>query len=140
MLSSIPGTDDYLHLTYDSGSAMLVVRWRRNVSFAEIQEGMRAAREMSYSHEAARWLIDTRHRSQLDAAISGWVATTLLPAVAAELAPATLRVAYLFAPEHMVVLQQSPAMRAATVTAQTHPAYTLQLLQDEAEAISWMAG
>ncbi|NVO30486.1 STAS/SEC14 domain-containing protein [Hymenobacter lapidiphilus] len=139
MFSSILGTDDYLHLSYDPDLALLAVRWQRDVSFAEVQEGMRAAREMSYSHGASRWLIDVRCRAQLDAAVSGWVVTTLLPAVANELAPAMLCVAYLFAPDHIAVLQQNPAMRAATVTAQTHPAYKLQLFQDEKEAISWMA-
>lgn len=139
MLFSVPSTDDYLHLAYDPGLAMLIVRWKRDISFAEVQEGMRAAREMSYSHGAARWLIDVRRRSQLDAVISGWVVTTLLPAVADEVAPAALRVAYLFAPDHATVLQQNPAMRAATATAQTHPAYRLQHFQNEKEAISWMA-
>ncbi|NVO85684.1 hypothetical protein [Hymenobacter terrestris] len=138
MLSSIPGTDDYLRLSYDLDLAVLMVRWQRDVSFAEIQEGLRAAREMSYSYGAARWLIDVRLRTELDAAISGWMVTTLLPAVANELTPAALYVAYLFAPGHATVLEQNPAMRAATVTAHTHPAYRLQVFQDENEAISWI--
>ena len=138
MLFTIPGIDDYLHLSYRSDAATLVMRWLRTVSFAEVQEGFRAARELSYSHGAARWLIDVRCRTELDPPTSGWVITTLLPAVAAESAPARLCVAYVLAPSQTHMLEQHSDMRATTATARTHPSYQLQLFQDEHEAVSWL--
>ncbi|RFP65167.1 hypothetical protein D0N36_09875 [Hymenobacter lapidiphilus] len=138
MLSDTALTTDYLHLSYCPKMATLVVRWLRAVSFAEVQEGLRAAREMSYSYGAARWLVDVRRRTELDAATSGWVATTLLPAVAAESAPAMLHIAYLLSPTRADMLEHSPGMRAVTATAQAHPAYQLQLFLDEAVAVAWL--
>lgn len=138
MLSVDSLTSDYLHLAHRPDLATLVVRWLRAVSFAELQEGLRAAREMSYKHGTARWLVDARRRTELDAASSGWVATTLLPAVATESAPAVLHVAYLLSPARTDVLQQDPGMRTITSTAQSHPAYQLQLFLDEGEAVSWL--
>ncbi|SDY07973.1 hypothetical protein [Hymenobacter psychrophilus] len=138
MLSAPPLISDYLSLSYRPDLATLVVRWLRAVSFAEIQEGFRTAREMSYSRGAARWLVDVRRRTELDAASSGWVATTLLPAVAAETAPATLHVAYLLSPARADVLEHDRGMQAATATAQAHSAYALRLFLDEGAAVEWL--
>lgn len=138
MLSAPPPTADYLDLSYRPDLATLVVRWLRAVSFPEVQEGFRAAREMSYSRGAARWLVDVRRRTDRDAASSGWVATTLLPAVAAESAPATLHVAYLLSPSRADMLVQDRGLQAATATATAHSAYQLQLFLDEDAALSWL--
>lgn len=138
MLSAPSLTADYLHLSYRPDLATLVVRWLRAVSFAEVQEGFRTAREMSYSYGAARWLVDVRRRTELDAASSGWVATTLLPAVAAETAPATLHVAYLLSPARADLLEQDRGMQAATATAKAHSAYMLRLFLDEGAAVGWL--
>ena len=138
MLAAPTLTTEYLDLSYSADAGMLVVRWLRAVSFAEIQEGFRAAREMSYSHETARWLVDVRHRNDLDAAASGWVATTLLPAVAAESAPARLRVAYLLLPSRVELLHSDCGLRAAMAMAEEHPTYTLQVFVNEGEAFSWL--
>ncbi|SET72957.1 hypothetical protein [Hymenobacter actinosclerus] len=140
MLPTLPATSDYLNLSYRPDLATLVVRWLRAVSFAEVQEGFRAAREMSYSFGAARWLVDVRRRTELDAASSGWVATTLLPSVAAEAAPAVLHIAYLLSPARADMLEQDGGMRATTATARAHPSYQLQLFLDEGEAVNWLMG
>lgn len=129
---------DYLHLSYRPDLAMLVVRWLRAASFGEVQQGFLAAREMSYRHEAARWLIDVRRRGDLNAGSSSWVATTLLPAVAAETLTGPLCIAYLLSPERASMLQQDQGMRAATTVAQTSSVYQLQLFMEEGEATGWL--
>ena len=138
MRSEPPIISDYLHISFRPDLALLVVRWLRAVSFAEVQEGYGIAREMGYSCEAARWLVDMRRRTDQDAASSGWVGTTLLPAVAAEAAPAMFHVAYLLSSERADILKQNPAIRATTDTAQVHPAYHLRLFLDENTALNWL--
>lgn len=138
MLSTFDQAADYIHLSYRPDVTLLVVRWLRAVSFAEMQEGYQIAREMAYSCGATRWLVDMGRRTDQDAASSGWVGTSLLPAVAAEVASAKFQVAYLLSPERANILAQNPAIRATTETAQLHTAYQLKLFLDEDAAVDWL--
>ncbi|AHJ96523.1 hypothetical protein [Hymenobacter swuensis] len=140
-MHTIPGFSlpEFLDLSYHSDQQILTVRWLRAVSFNELQTGFAAAREQGYTQNAARWLVDVRRRTELDATSSSWVARELLPAVAADVVPATLHVAYLLSPARAEVLRQDAAMRATMAAAQapTQP-YHLQTFLDEVPAVRWL--
>ncbi|RSK48295.1 hypothetical protein [Hymenobacter rigui] len=140
MNSSSPSDfSDFLDLSYRSDLRILTVRWLRAVSLEELQAGFEAARLQARAYQATHWLVDVRRRTELDAATSAWVAHTLLPAAATELAPAVLQVAYLLSPARADVLQQDAPMRAVTAAAQapTQP-YRLRTFLDEGPAVQWL--
>lgn len=130
---------DYLHLSYRPDLHLLTVRWLRAVTFAELQQGFRAAAAEGAAHRAALWLVDVRRRTELDAASSTWVALHLLPEVAAQLAPATLRVAYLLSPMRAQELRRDAGLRDATAAsvAPERP-YQLATFIDEGPAVRWL--
>ena len=130
---------DFLDLSYRTDLRILTIRWLRAVSFEELQAGFEAARLQSRVHRAGHWLVDVRRRTELTASSSGWVAHTLLPSIAAELAPATLYVAYLLSPARAEILRTDKEMQATTAAAQapTQP-YRLKTFLDEGPAVSWL--
>ena len=134
-----PAFTEYLHLSYRPDLETLVVRWLRAVTLAELQTGFKAARTQAKDQQVARWLVDVRRRTELDAISSNWVANVLLPAVAVEAAPATLYVAYLLSPARAEVLNFDEDMRTTTAAAQaSNQPYRLQIFLDEGEAVEWL--
>ncbi|WP_133257065.1 hypothetical protein [Hymenobacter edaphi] len=130
---------DFLDLSYRPDLQTLAVRWLRAVTFAELQQGFRAALAMGLARQATRWLVDVRRRTELDAVPSRWVAEHLLPESAAALAPATLYVAYLLSPMRAHELRRDAGLRDATAVAQA-PAqlYRLDTFIDEGPAVQWL--
>jgi hypothetical protein len=130
---------DFLDLSYRPDLHVLTVRWLRAVNFEELRAGFEAARQRGATEQAACWLVDVRRRTELEAASSAWVADTLLPAVAADVAPARLQVAYLLSPARADVLRSDQNMRAVATGAQasTRP-YQLRTFLDEGPAVQWL--
>ncbi|GAB3733138.1 hypothetical protein GCM10027594_14890 [Hymenobacter agri] len=131
--------DDFLTLAYRTDLATFTVRWLRAVSFAELQAGFGEALRLAQAHQAHRWLVDVRRRTELDAVSSTWVAKQLLVQAAAEAAPAHLSVAYLLSPSRAQELQHDSGLRDATTIAQadTQP-YRLLTFLDEGPAVNWL--
>lgn len=132
-------TADFLDISYRADLRVLAVRWLRAVTFEELQRGFRAAVAEGEAHQAARWLVDVRRRTELDAASSSWVALHLLPEVAAQLAPTPFRVAYLLSPMRAQELRRDAGLRDASTAAQA-PERPYQLLTfiDEGPAVRWL--
>ncbi|UYZ61054.1 hypothetical protein [Hymenobacter latericus] len=132
---------EYLDLQYRPDLRVLTVRWLRDVSFAELQAGFRAALHLGLAHRATHWLVDVRRRAELNASSSGWVAQHLLPEAAAGLRPAQLYVAYLLSPARVEAIQATAALAQTVAASQaaTQP-YTLQIFMDEGPAVQWLLG
>jgi hypothetical protein len=126
-----------LDLSYRADLGVLTLRWLRDVTFDELQTGFQAAAEQSCAHAATHWLVDVRRRALLDAFQSEWVAQQLLPRVAALLAPAPLRVAYLLSPARLENLRVLPTLAATSVQPAAH-AYRLRTFAQEGLAMQWL--
>ncbi|MCA8829103.1 hypothetical protein [Hymenobacter pini] len=130
---------DFLDLSYRPDLHILTVRWLRAVSHEELQAGFEAARRYGQERHAARWLVDVRRRTELDASSSAWVAETLLPAAAADVVPARLQVAYLLSPARVEILHTDKGMHSVVTTAQQPTqSYQLQTFLDEGPAVNWL--
>ncbi|RYU82193.1 hypothetical protein [Hymenobacter persicinus] len=128
-----------LTLSYRPDLGVLTVRWLRDVTFEELQEGFRSASALSHTHQATCWLVDVRRRVMLDAFQSEWVAQRLLPEMAATLAPDPLFVAYLLAPARVENIRLEPALRATVAQAEhSSQAYRLRTFADEGPAMQWL--
>lgn len=130
---------DFLDLGYRVDIGVLTVRWLRAVTLEELQAGFAYAQQQSRLYKTHRWLVDVRRCTELDATSSAWVVQSLLPAVAREVGPATLHVAYLLSPARAQVLQTDPDMQAATTAVQSsRQPYRLQTFLNEGPAMTWL--
>ena len=100
--------DDFLHLAYRPDLHLLVGRWRRPVSGAELRRGYRAMLAAAEAAGCPRWLVDVRGRGLPDAAAARWLAGTFLPQLPARLA-GPLCLAYLVGPRHRAPLGAAAA-------------------------------
>lgn len=139
MSSATSALSDYLMLDYRADLQLLVMRWLRDVSATELQDGFAAAQQLARQHAASYWLVDVRRRAALDPADSAWVADVFLPQVAGHLAPALFAIGYLLAPFRATAIQEQAPLRATVARAEavTQP-YQLRTFLDEAKAMEWL--
>ncbi|QKG51808.1 hypothetical protein [Hymenobacter sp. BRD67] len=69
---------DFLELRYRPDVQLLVARWRRPVSAAELQQGYRATLQLAQEVGCPFWQIDIRSRNAPDEATQRWLTTEFL--------------------------------------------------------------
>jgi hypothetical protein len=79
MSDAAPSAPYYIALDYRDDLHLLVVRWLRDVSLAELQAGFAAAEALARQHHASWWVVDVRRRATLVPADPAWVADVFLP-------------------------------------------------------------
>ena len=77
---------DFLELRYRADVQLLVARWRRPVSAAELRQGYRATLRLARAVGCPFWQVDLRSRNAPDAADRQWLTTEFLVRAAQRLA------------------------------------------------------
>ncbi|RSK43730.1 hypothetical protein [Hymenobacter rigui] len=128
-------TPDYLNALYRPDLNVLVVRWMRLVTLAEMQQGYLYLLEVAAQHQCRFWLLDARRRFNTDREGAAWMVTTFLPTLAARLGGRTY-LAYLLMPV---------IMRDAEADAAFPPAHFFEdkpfmseRFVDEQQAMAWL--
>ncbi|TGE21211.1 hypothetical protein E5K00_13010 [Hymenobacter aquaticus] len=132
---NLPAPPDFLTITYRPDLQVLVVRWQRLISVAEMQQGYLVLLEHAAAHGCRRWLLDGRRRFNTDREGAQWMVSTFLPQLQPRLGGRTY-LAYLLAP---VTLRDQDADAAFPP-----PAYFLdkpflgERFVEEGEATRWL--
>jgi hypothetical protein len=85
----------YLSLLHYSEPHTLVVRWLRNTTLEELQNGYWLSLTIARSYGARHWYMDERRRAEVSLEAAQWIAETFLPAAAERFAPYPLHIAYI---------------------------------------------
>ncbi|TGE26750.1 hypothetical protein [Hymenobacter metallicola] len=132
---TLPAPPDFLTISFRPDLNILVVRWQRLISLAEMQQGYLHLLEHAAYHNCRHWLLDGRRRFNTDREGAQWMVSTFLPLLHPRLGQRTY-LAYLLAP---VTLREQDADAAFPP-----PAYFLdkpflgERFVEEGEAISWL--
>lgn len=94
MPTAIP---DFLQVTYRPDLNILLVRWMRQVSLEEMQQGYLYLLDVAVEHQCRQWLLDARRRFNTDRAGARWMVDSFLPSLYAHLGGRTY-LAYLLVP------------------------------------------
>ncbi|GAB3638194.1 hypothetical protein GCM10027422_37840 [Hymenobacter arcticus] len=82
-----PGPEtDFLELRYRADLQLLVARWRRPVSAAELRQGYRATLRLARAVGCPFWQVDLRSRNAPEEADRQWLTTEFLARAAQRLA------------------------------------------------------
>ncbi|MBC8082286.1 MAG: hypothetical protein H7Z21_03685 [Hymenobacter sp.] len=138
MLPQITTVADHLTLTYRPDLEVLIARWRRPVTLAELQAGYRALADEAERYGVGRWLLDTRALT-LSQEAGRWVNDTFYPTLAARF-NRPLRLAYMIPPDSRRQLRTDAEMAALLTRFQeTMASYQFQLFDQEGDAQRWLA-
>lgn len=77
---------DFLELRYRADLQLLVARWRRPVSAAELRQGYRATLRLAREVKCPFWQVDLRSRNAADPADRQWLTAEFLTRAAQRLA------------------------------------------------------
>ncbi len=77
---------DFLELRYRPDLQLLVARWRRPVSAAELRQGYRATLQLAREVNCPFWQVDMRSRNAPNAADCQWLTTEFLARAAQRMA------------------------------------------------------
>lgn len=77
---------DFLELRYRADLQVLVARWRRPVTPAELRQGYRATLQLAQQAGCPFWQVDIRSRNAPDPATRHWLTAEFLPQAAGCLA------------------------------------------------------
>ncbi|UOG74223.1 hypothetical protein MTX78_19135 [Hymenobacter tibetensis] len=134
----VPYTE-YLNLSYRPDLQLVVLRWLRDASLAELKVAHQAALELALRHQVTNWFVDVRRRQAVNSNNTRWVADDFLPQAALLLLPRILRVAYLTSPSRQHIIDTTPEMYSTVERAQgTSQPYLLRSFLDEAVAMAWL--
>lgn len=131
---------DYLHLSYRPDLQILLLRWLRDATLAEVQAAHQAVLEMARLHGVSRWFVDVRRRQLVNEVHSRWVGMEFLPRAAAALQEVgTLRIAYLMSPSRKQALDAEPDLHTTITRAQSaEQPYRLRVFLEESAALPWL--
>ena len=139
MIPFIPAsTPDFLALSYRPDLHLLVSRWRRPVSDAELRAGYRATLALAQAVGCPFWQLDLRGRNAPEPATQQWLTEIFWPSLATQLAtPACL--GYLLSPQ--LLRQLAPAVLApGLVPASSSPnAPRVAFFAEEGALTAWLA-
>lgn len=91
---------DFLTVTYRPDLQVLLVRWMRVVTLAEMQQGYQYLLDVAVTHQCRQWLLDARRRFNTDREGARWMIDSFLPSLHARLGGRTY-LAYLLVPAIM---------------------------------------
>jgi len=95
---------DYLDLTYRPDLDLLVGRWMRHPTMAEMQHGYNLVLNTAATHQCVRWMIDARRRDHANQSGIPWMIETFYPQLATRL-QGRVFMAFVFAPAHLQALE-----------------------------------
>jgi hypothetical protein len=122
-----------LTLAYRPDLGLIIARWQREVTPAELQSGYLAIRAAADAAHCSEWLLDLRRREDvIEPAVNAWFSCEFAPSLRERYERAA-RLAFLVSPlraKHSVTAMVS----AADADCQ------LATFMDEADAYRWLAG
>jgi len=118
---------------------VLILRWLRPQTLAEIQASYGQLLVQAREHACARWLLDGRRDGPLDVDITHWLSGCFFPEAVRTLAPHRLYMAALSSPARLQQLHTDAtvAPAVARALAPEQPYHTAVFLT-EAEALIWL--
>ncbi|RYU79715.1 hypothetical protein [Hymenobacter persicinus] len=131
-----PYTTDILEITFRTDTGLLIGRWMRPVSPAEMRTGYETMLAAALHYDCRHWLLDIRRRSHSDEETARWVTEEFLPQAAGQL-HGTLYMSVLLSPTYLYEVNSRPTLAALPV--ETHRSYRIQYFTDEREANDWLA-
>lgn len=121
-----------LTLAHRPDLGLVIARWQREVSSAELQSGYLAIRAVADEARCGQWLLDLRRREDMiEPAINAWFSHEFLTSLRGRYA-APARLAFLISP-----LRAQQTVTAAVPTDEADCQVTI--CTDEAEAYRWLA-
>jgi len=128
-------SSDSLDITYRSDTCLIIARWMRPVSPAEMHSTYEAVLEAAQQHQCRYWLLDIRRRNHSDDATAHWVTDEFMPQAAAQL-QGLVYMSVLLSPTYLYEVAARP--RLAALPVDTSRAYRIQYFTDEREANDWL--
>jgi hypothetical protein len=127
---------DFLQITFRPELQVLVVRWMRQTTPAEMQQGYHALLAEAASQHCWLWLIDARRRANANQAGTQWMMQAFFPQLAAQVGH-KVYLAYLFAPQHLADLEADSTVPSLTYF-DGRP-YQVQRFTEELPAMQWLS-
>jgi len=129
----------FIQISFRPDLHLLIIRWLRDVTQAELQQGYKEALQAARQHNATCWLVDSRRRMQSDEAMVRWLANNYLPTLSPQLGNQIIRLACLVAATWQPA--EAPATPLAVLAQQPHQSaysYHVQLFGEEGTAMQWL--
>ena len=130
----LPGPD-FLEISYRPDLDVLVGRWMRKISAAEMCQGYEHLLEAAVQCGCRQWLLDARRRFNTDRDGARWMISTFLPQLGPRLGGRT-HLAYLLAPVLLRDTEADAAFPPASFF--DDKPYNADRFTDEREAIDWL--
>ncbi|UOQ73280.1 hypothetical protein [Hymenobacter cellulosilyticus] len=131
----LPPVPDFLTLTFRPDLNVLLVRWQRLISVAEMQQGYLVLLEYAAEHGCRHWLLDGRRRFNTDREGAQWMLSTFLPQLQPRLHQRTY-LAYLLAPVNLRDQDADAAFPPATYFG--GKPFLAERFVEEGEAVRWL--
>ncbi|WP_375436046.1 hypothetical protein [uncultured Hymenobacter sp.] len=125
---------DYLTITYRDDLRMLVTRWLRPTSSAEIREGYQVVLEAGLHFKCPYWLLDGRRRLPVDSETTNWGLFEFFPQLSPQMGQ-RVYLSQLLSPSYQQVTESMPAFQQLESTPQT---FQMRRFNDEAQAVDWL--
>lgn len=100
---------DYLYLAYRADLDILVLRWMRQPTEVEMQQGYTLALNVAAERQCRHWLVDARRRDHSNKDSSHWMMDSFFPQLYPRLG-GTAYLAFVFAPMHLQELEADSAI------------------------------
>ncbi|RYU80101.1 hypothetical protein [Hymenobacter persicinus] len=128
-------TLDFLQVTYRPELRVLVLRWMRQTTLAELQQGYQALLAEAATHQCWCWLVDARRRDSANQDGTQWMMDVFFPQLAGQIHH-KVYLAYLFAPTHLRELEADNSVPALTYF-DGRP-YQVERFTEELAAMQWL--
>lgn len=131
----LPAAPEFIEIAYRADLDVLLIRWMRKVTLAEMCQGYLHVLEVAAAHRCRQWLLDARRRFNTDREGAQWMISTFLPTLHTRLGGRTY-LAYLLAP----VLLRDAEADAAFPPARFFEGkpFDSERFIEESEAIAWL--
>lgn len=131
----IPDIPDFLALSHRPDLEVLVARWMRVISLAEMQQGYELLLQAATQHRCRQWLIDARRRNNTDREGAVWMVQDFLPRLQGQLGGRTA-LAYLLPPTNLRDQQADAAFPPASFF--DGKPFVAERFTDERTALDWL--
>jgi hypothetical protein len=129
----------FVTISYRSDLNQLIIRWLREVNQTELQEGYAVALAEAEQHGTTDWLVDSRRRTQSDAAMVAWLETEFLPSLHSHLHKPVRLACLVGATWTQASAEATPlAVLAMRNNQVPNHSYQVRLFSDEGMASLWL--
>ena len=128
-------SSDFLSISYNSDTQILVGRWLRQVTPAEARQGYNELLAVAKRQQARYWLLDIRRRSRSSPETLSWLLNTYYAILVAELGPPVC-MAYFMSPD----LRKDFEVDGTVPEPATYAgkAFRMNQCTTESEAMDWL--